>query len=149
MAGKYPGVRVRSMTETEGTVEIVIGDFLDETFLQEVFPEQSKTDAIWDRAGVTSMATMEDVELYLKHCYAILKPGGKLLLEFMDSDKQDLDSIRLALGKATYLLGKVGFNDRRTLHTRDLTEEYCNLGAVGATRLDEIVILAEKQSLPC
>eukprot|EP01138_Halocafeteria_seosinensis_P013357 gb/GECG01013643.1/.p1 GENE.gb/GECG01013643.1/~~gb/GECG01013643.1/.p1 ORF type:complete len:242 (+),score=12.84 gb/GECG01013643.1/:1-726(+) len=141
---QFPVYRVH--TQPEACAEVIIGDFLDENFISYTFGSQNdKVDVVWDRAGMTSMQDMNEVEVYLRHCYDILKPSGKLLIEFMHSDYQP-QGVNVSLGKAMYLFKKVGFTQPQVLHSNDVMADYPNvtLGQHGMTQLTEIVVLMSK-----
>lgn len=119
---------------------LVHGDLASPRGLQPPDDFGGAVDAVWDRASLTSIPK-EDRQLYASNLYNALKPGGRVLLEYLASNVL-MDGAMDPM-TARHLMEGAGFTVKE-LKREDVRDQYQYFNPPGLLYLDEIVLLAMK-----
>jgi hypothetical protein len=103
-------------------------------------------DAVWDRGGMTSIGEGAPRAAYAGALAACLKPGGRLLLEFLSCNLA-IDGA-MSDKEARAALGAGGFTHVRALARRDVRGQYPAFSPPGLQYLQEEVLVAAAPAEP-
>jgi thiopurine S-methyltransferase len=98
-------------------------------------------DAVWDRGGMTSIEEGPRRAAYVAALAGHLRPGGKLLLEFLSCNLA-IDGAMTSAEAAVAMLTGAGFVGVRSLARRDVRSAYPGFSPPGLAYLEENVLLA-------
>ena len=98
-------------------------------------------EAAWDRGGLTTMGAPPERAAYARKLGSLLAPGGRLLLEMLDTNIE-LEGA-CAAGEAVEALEAGGLAVRQ-LAAHNVRESYPDFSPPGLVYLREVLLLAEK-----
>ena len=101
-------------------------------------------DACWDRAALTAVDPSLRA-LYVSKLFESLRPGGRLLLEFLSSNVQLEGGGVVSLDSVKELLESAGFGDIKVLEKKDVRKDFPAFNPDGLKNLDEVVIVSMKR----
>jgi SAM-dependent methyltransferase len=100
-------------------------------------------DAAWDRASLTSIDEGDRAH-YVAQLFRALRPGGRLLLEFLTCNLPMPGA--LDVDGTVRLLARAGFTGVRQLQRVDARPLYPAFAPAGLAFLDEVLVVAERPS---